>query len=66
MNGLLCYMVAGDLEKVVSCWLKVVGEVKSPTSQHMKLVHQFEIDTIWTVTVQEKCIFWLNLNPNST
>jgi len=32
VSGLLCYMVAGDLEKVVSCWLKVVGEVGSPAS----------------------------------
>jgi len=32
VNGLLCYMVAGDLEKVVSCWLGVVGEVGSPAS----------------------------------
>ena len=32
VNGLLCYMVAGDLEKVVSSWLGVVGEVGTPAS----------------------------------
>merc|ERR550519_1701067 len=32
VNGLLCYMAAGDLEKLVSSWLGVVGEVGSPTS----------------------------------
>jgi len=32
VNGLLCYMVAGDLEKVVTSWLGVVGQVGSPAS----------------------------------
>ena len=30
MIGLVCYMVAGDLEKVMSCWLRVVREARSP------------------------------------
>jgi len=30
VNGLLCYMVAGDLEKVVTSWLKVVGQEVTP------------------------------------
>jgi len=32
INGLLCYLVAGDLEKIVTLWLEIVGNSNSPSS----------------------------------
>ena len=32
VNGLVCYIVAGDVEKVVTSWLGVVDDVGSPAS----------------------------------
>lgn len=32
VNGLVCYIVAGDVEKVVTSWLGVVDDVDSPAS----------------------------------
>merc|ERR1719186_1734665 len=32
VSGLLCYMVAGDLEKLVTSWLGMMGDVGTPAS----------------------------------